>query len=409
MRILLCGEKNEYERKKDYFIDDEIVGFIECNSAEEIVKQKCEIESFDKLILLKNSESEKKRIYEKIITASTYIENKFEHCVTLNYSTKYKGCDDNYVLVIMKDLNKELEKKAVIQLSEVMKKRGVQLFLICEENGCYKEELIESDIPIVIQNDLTDNNEWFIKKIKDAKNVWVISDEYINVISEVQRYNINVYWWVSETSALDKNAIIDRDNLKIVLMENNIQKSNNYKADILVPYSQAVDMMRVIIYRGHLNEEKLGHLLEILSKTYKSIGSKFELWISHADNNFLVGNLKFESGKVKIKSFNTDDEKMENYAMADIVICNEGTEVIAEMMNASVLCVTQKSDKLCEYFIDMKNIILYNDGNELQKKLMWIEEHDAEVNGIKKAARECYEEHFSQDNFEKHFLKIKID
>lgn len=233
MKILLLGDKNEYERRKRYFEGDEIIGFIS-SSEQDKANVNVKSKGFDYIVILPGNQGTFKLGSKKKLSFDEYMDKKYSNSISIYYNHSYCGTTERYVFVVAERLDDAFITDAVLRLASVLEEKALKTMLYCTRDGKYREKLVENNIVVVVGNGDLGEKTWERMSAEKAEAIVTICRKYTLEIERLTEIN-KTFWWVPEVVQLSDDICRETD-LHLVLMQNNKMIAQKYHADILVPY-----------------------------------------------------------------------------------------------------------------------------------------------------------------------------
>lgn len=463
MRYLIFGTGDYYNRYKKWFEHQEVLALLD-NS---VPKQHTVIDGFKVL-----SPEEGTRLdYDVIVILSFYVrqmkqqlislgvdENKIYHFYDLHRlfgttdrtkrpvryflnAKEIAGCkkkDIPKVLLLSNDLTLGGPSIALFHAADVLRKQGYIIVYASMLDGPLKQQLIENDIPVIIDENLQivtmQETDWvsaFSLVICNTLNFYVFLSE--------RDTRIPVIWWLHDAAffyeGVNKNVIgqISLSNLTAVsagpVPAEAVRKFLPDMACGELIYGVAdtenraastdeKDVMRFVTI-GFLEERK-GQ--DILLQAVKKLPDR----IRHSSEFYIVGHGETLFGE-QLRSAGTGIREIvftgsvgresihELLRGSDVLICPSRQDpmptVAAEAMMHSVPCIVSDATGTAAYIHNGEDGFVFQseDVQALAERIEWCVMNKAELDSIGKKARKLYEKHFSMPAFEKRFMEVILD
>lgn len=467
MKYLIFGLGDYYIRYKKWFAPEDIVAFID-NSE---YKQNTLIE--DKPVL--SVKDGLKLSYDAIIILSFYVksmksqlidcgveEKKIYHFYDLykifnikddkkeiklygnikkdNLSQGGVSNQKNKILLLSQDLTLGGPAIALYHVAQVLKEYGYEVVYGSMIDGPLKEKILESDIPVVIDNNLqvfTMNDcEW----INNFSLILCSTINYYVFLSD-RDCNIPVIWWLHDSlffyDGVDKELLknIDRTNLTVTSV-GPVPKQAICTYVKNLPVSQLIygvedmaNLQKKQYNYGKLKSEKvffvtIGYiesrkgqdiLIEAIKHMPEDLRAKAVFYIVGQDSSAMAAQIKKEivcmpeiimTGTVNRKQINEILNKV------DVLVCPSREDpmptVAAEAMMYSVPCLVSSATGTVSYLSNEENGFIFKseDIQDLSDKLQLCIEKSKELSSIGVKAREVYEKYFSIPVFKRSVIEI---
>lgn len=457
MRYLIFGTGDYYNRYKKWFEHQEVLALLD-NSVQ---KQHTAIDGFKVL----SPEEGIKLNYDMIVILSFYVrqmkqqlislgvdQNKIYHFYDLRrlfetdrtkrpvqYFLNAKeiiGCrktDIPKVLLLSNDLALGGPSIALFHAADVLRKQGYIIVYASMLDGPLKQQLIENDIPVIIDENLQISTMQEIDWVS-AFSLVICNTLNFHVFLSKRDSRIPVIWWLHDAAffyeGVNKNVIgqISLSNLTAVsagpVPAEAVRKFLPDMACGELLYGVAdtenraastdeKDVMRFVTI-GFLEERKgQDILLQAVKKLPDRIRRSSEFYIvGHGETLFGeqirsagISEIVF-TGSVGRESIH------ELLRSSDVLICPSRQDpmptVAAEAMMHSVPCIVSDATGTAAYIHNGEDGFVFQseDVQALAERIEWCVTNKAELDSIGKKARKLYEKYFSMPAFEKSFMEV---
>lgn len=339
------------------------------------------------------------------------------------------------ILLMSNDLALGGPSIALFHAAMVLKKQGYMVVYASMIDGPLKESLIESGIPVVVDENLQ------LATMKETE--WVNSFSLIicntlnfHIFLSERDTGIPVVWWLHDArfyyDGVNREVIgkVSLDNLKAAsvgfLPEEAIKEFlPKLKCDELLygvadtedgNEAQRDGKVSRFITIGFLEERKgQDILIRAIHELPEDIRSDSEFYIVGHNNTTFGERIQKESkdiGNIIITGKVDRDKIHELLRSSDALICPSRQDpmptVAAEAMMHYVPCIVSDVTGTAAYIHDGDDGFVFQseDAHALAEKIEWCVKNKDKAAGMGKKARKLYEEYFSMAAFEKRFLEI---
>ena len=348
------------------------------------------------------------------------------------------GCTKNAmpkVLLLSNDLALGGPSIALFHAADILKKRGYIIVFASMLDGPLKQQLIENDIPVIIDENLQISTMQETDWVR-AFSLVICNTLNFHVFLSERDTQIPVIWWLHDAAffyeGVNKNVIgkISLSNLTAVsagpvpaeavrkflpdmacdeLIYGVVDTENK------VVSTDGKDVMRFVTI-GFLEERK-GQ--DILLQAIKMLPDR----LRHSSKFYIVGHGETLFGE-KIRSAGTGVNEIvftgsvgrerihELLSASDVLICPSRQDpmptVAAEAMMHSVPCIVSDTTGTAAYIHNGEDGLVFpsEDVQALAERIEWCVGNRAELDSMGKKARKLYEKHFSMSAFEKRFMEV---
>ncbi len=459
MKILLFGTGDYYNRYKKWFEHQEVLALLD-NSVQ---KQNTYVDGFKVL-----SPEEGIRLdYDIIVILSFYVKQMKQQLISLGVAQnriyhfydlhqligadmvkrpiqyfgkaeKIVGCRKNAIpkiLLLSNDLALGGPSIALFHAAGVLRKQGYSIVYVSMLDGPLKQQLIENDIPVIIDENLQISTMQETDWVR-AFSLVICNTLNFHVFLSERDTKIPVIWWLHDATffyeGVNKKVIgkISLSNLTAVsagpVPAEAVRKFLPDMACGELLYGVADSENRTVstnekgvvrfITIGFLEERK-GQ--DILLRAIKKLPDR----IRHSSKFYIVGHGETLFGE-QIRSAGIDVNEIvftgsvgrerihELLSASDVLICPSRQDpmptVAAEAMMHSVPCIVSYAAGTAAYIHNGEDGLVFpsEDVQALAERIEWCVANRAELDSMGKKARKLYEKHFSMSAFEKRFMEV---
>ncbi len=452
MRYLLFGTGDCYERYRGWFIREEVVALID----NAVSKQNRKKDGWDVL----SPEEGIRQNYDAIVILSFYVETmrnqllgmgvereKIFHFYdlhklinvknrkkTVQYYGNFDICSGNgKILLLNQNLAVGGPAFTLFDMAKILKRNGYHVVYGSMLDGPLKNNLLEEDIPVVVDENLLIGTMEDIEWISDYELVVCNAINFYVFLSK-RDCSIPIIWWLHDSEffyqGVDKNVItkILPENLSIFsvgpIPERAIKKYlQNMKVNTLLygvndklsEDKKDYGSDKIVFTTIGFVESRKGQ--DILINAIKMI----PLSLRKRAKFYIIG----KNTSLLAKKINEDIENMPEIVMTgmvkdvhvylnqtNVLICPSREDpmpaVAAEAMMHEIPCILSDETGTAAYIEQGEDGFVFSSGRveELKERIIWCIENFNKLHEIGKKARCVYETNFSMDVFEKNLVKI---
>lgn len=456
MKVLVFGTGLFFENRKEYFKDVDIVAFIDNDSKKHgIFLEGRPIISlneglkmpYDIICLMSIHKSEmKKQLIDLGIPSDKIIDfNEIGKIVDNQQMTVYykktsifEGSLNNKILLLSHELSYTGAPIVLLYVAQILKNNGYKPIIISPKDGELRKDIVDCDIPVVIDKYIYSSNEAIWRWIKEFGLLFINTATFHYLIKDFEGYGIPIIWWLHEGNvtyeALDKNELreVVPKNVSVYAVgswaiENYVKYTGNSKVynllygipDKRIKDNQILKTKKKIIFAiiGTIIPRKAQDIfiqsIELLDERDRG-NAEFWLIGKHTDN---IYNKEIElraKNISQIKFFGElEPSKLKKvYQNIDVVVCPSRDDpmpvVLTEAMMFEKVCIASEATGTAALFDDKKNGLICKTENpkNLAEQLTWVLKNKDKLQEIGHNARKLYEECFSMDIFEKNIMEI---
>lgn len=483
MKILLFGTGDYYNRYKKWFVRQDVTALLD-NSRQ---KQHTIIDGLEVL-----SPEEGIRLdYDAIVILSFYVKQMKQQLLSLGVEPEkiyhfydlhqliahdavsepvqyYPDAEEITacgkpgeckILLLSNDLLLGGPEIALFHAAQILKKNGYPVVFASMTDGPLKKELIRSDIPVIVDENLqiaTMHETAWVK----AFSLVLCNTLNFHVFLSERDTGIPVVWWLHDARFFYDG--VSRETMKKISLHNLTAVSvgpvpaaaiREFLPDLECSgllygvadaakdetvIRRAVDVakdgtatagadvccreMRTgsgrvrFITIGFLEERKgQDILLQAVRSLPDSIRHNSKFYIAGHGNTLFGENLRSKCAEDKGIVFTGSVSRGEIHRLlgeADVLVCPSREDpmptVAAEAMMHSVPCIVSDAAGTAAYIHDGGDGLVFpsGDAQALAKKIMWCVTDREKLAGMGKKARKLYEKYFSMPAFEKRFMEI---
>lgn len=459
MKILLFGTGDYYNRYKKWFEHQEVLALLD-NSVQ---KQHTVMDGLKVL----PPEEGVRLDYDIIVILSFYVRQMKQQLISLGVdgnriyhfydlhqlfgagmarrpvqyygkAEEIAGCRNNAmpkVVLLSNDLALGGPSIALFHAAEVLRKQGYVTVFASMLDGPLKQQLIEDDIPVIIDENLQistmQETDWV-----NAFSLVICNTLNFHVFLSERDTRIPVIWWLHDAAffyeGVDKNVTrkISLSNLTAVsagpVPAEAVRKFLPDMACSELLYGVADtenraastddrDVTRFITI-GFLERRKgQDILLQAVRKLPDSIRQNSEFYmVGHGETLFgeQIRSAGADISGIVFTGSVGRERIHELLSTSDVLVCPSRQDpmptVAAEAMMHSVPCIVSDSTGTAAYIHDGIDGFVFPDEDvqALAGRIEWCVMNKAGLPGMGKRARKLYEEHFSMPAFEKRFMEV---
>lgn len=459
MKLLIFGTGLYYQNRKENFINEDIVAFVDNNSSKwgtsfedrEIISPEriCEMD-YDFVCLMAKGEFveqmrrqlEQLRVpYEKIIDFFEYKATKEERQLLIYYGNSCSTEGKKKILLLTHELSYSGAPLVLFDVARVLKKNGYFVGVLSLRDGELRKDFIREGIMVGIQEDIRRFDTFFFNWFQQFDLVWGNTVTYYYWIEAFSRTSLPFVWWLHESKEAYEWLGTNRmpryiaDNIHVYAVGSLAMRDANkyipnakintllygapdFSSEILEELKSNEKIVFAII--GSINPRKAQDIfVEAIESLTEAERQQSEFWI--------IGNVLQEEFFEKLKerivaipeikilgSFNREEMKA-IYSKLDVVVCPSREDplpvVATEAMIMSKPCVVSTETGTAALIEDEVNGLICEVENvqSLADKMRWCIQNQNKLTVIGRQARKLYEEQFSMEVFEKNVCKIVDD
>lgn len=459
MRYLIFGTGDYYNRYKKWFQQQEVLALLD-NSEQ---KQHTVIDGFDVL----TPEEGIKMDYDIIVILSFHVKQMKQQLISLGVDKDriYHFYDLHQligaevvkrpvqyflkaeevvecrqpvlpkILLLSHDLTLGGPAIALFHAAAVLKKQGYMIVFASMLDGPLKQQLIENDIPIIVDENLQIST---MQETDWAKTFSVIICNTLNfyVFLSERDTRIPVIWWLHDAAffyeGVNKNVIgkMCLSNLKAVSVGPvPAEAIREFLPDMVcdellygvadtedsTALTEEKDVTRFITI-GFLEARKgQDILLQAIKKLPDNIRRSSEFYIVGHEATLFGERIRSESSDIREIFFTGSVGRERIHELinsSDILICPSREDpmptVAAEAMMHSVPCIVSDATGTAAYIHNGEDGYVFpsEDVQTLTERIEWCVINKEKLEGMGKKARKLYEKYFSMPAFEKQFMEV---
>lgn len=316
----------------------------------------------------------------------------------------------------------------LLNAAMIMKKNGYNPVIVSPKDGPLRAEIIEHDIPVMIEKHIRKKNEFIWEWMTSSAFVWVNTLDFSYLIDDLAESGVPAAWWLHETdisyeiigmSKMPKGSKIiptyGVGKCAIASFEKYLKRNDIRNLFYGIPDERKEKKICFALI-GTISVRKgqdiFADAVALLSEEqrakaeFKVIGGVVEQHVYDA----LVLKAK-DYPCLEVVGPVSHEEMLRMYKTIDVVVCPSRMDpmpvVITEGLMNHKICIASNATGSSGLITDGKDgFVCEVNAESLAEKMAWIIEHEEELDGMKEAARKLYEDNFSMDVFEKNIMQI---
>lgn len=334
---------------------------------------------------------------------------------------------------------------AMLNMAQVLKNTGYHiLFVGVTEGGGLRKEIEEAQIANMCGIDIFYGGKQFLNVAAEFDLVIISSTILSDLTAKISQQRIPVLWWIHESDlmyykpqyniSLNRNIHLYACSNRVVnvLQEYVCRWSHNSVGDTKIEklYYCIPDRGEELLKNAAASkitfavigvmcrrkaQDILAQAILLLPAKYRN---QFELLVIgntiDVDEDYWkpVESSFLQMPEVSLTGELTQDEIRKQYEMLDVLICPSRDDpmpvVVTEAMMYSKACIVSENVGQAEFIRDRENGFVFENENadELAEKMMWVMENCDKLPGIGRAARQIYEDYFTEDALQKRMTDI---
>lgn len=452
MRLLLFGTGDYYHRLKKWFNSEDILALLDNNKSLQ--------GSYIDNIQVMSPEEGIRLDYDLVVVLSVYItemkeqliklgvpENKIIHFYELHKILSYKndrrrltiygnteGYSGKKILLLTQDLTLGGPAIALQHMGESLRRFGYDVVFASMEDGPLRQMLLDEGFPVVIDENM---QIFTMNECSWTEKYDLVVANTINFYYFLSERNTSrkVIWWMHDSEffyhGVEKKILASMDMANITMTSVGpvpARAFRKYRSDVNF-YNLCYGVTDVSNSNYHRKNDNIRFVTigfiewrkgqDILVKAIDSLDenilSRSTFTFVGSDTSAMAGSLKKNmrhlknvtfTGKVNRKKIN------ELLSSSDVMICPSREDpmptVAAEAMMHSMPCILSDATGTAEYIDDGKNGLVFSSENadDLKNQITWCVNNADKINTMRPKARKVYEEHFTEDIFEKDLLRL---
>lgn len=456
MNIVIFGTGLYYQRRKHYFNDIEVIGFLDNDTnkhgsefdgkkiyaPEEILNM-----SFDYIFIMSNYKIEMKKQLIELGVRQEYILDmyqinkiitKAETKIYYNVkpSDKLEEVKKN-ILLVSSELSYTGAPIVLFYVAKILQNNGYYPIIVSTKDGDLRAKMVNEGMTVIIDKFISIHN--YVLELLINKSVMILfnslSMEY--VINDFKVYNSKIMWWLHEGESIyqggnckyidiDENIPVYADSDMAVKAYRNhslngiVEKlafgiPDKFKSNKFIMRNSSSKIIFAII--GYISIIKAQDIFaDAIAKLSEEYLNKAEFWIIgkvlEPKIQLYIEEKLSEKKMVKFLGEKSIEELDELYKQIDVVVCpsreDMGPVVIAEGMMLKKVCIASDMTGNSKYIIEKENGLICTAGKSepLAEKIKWVIDNQDKVQMIGENARKVYETKFSMEVFEKNLLNV---
>lgn len=345
------------------------------------------------------------------------------------------------ILILSHELSMTGAPVVLMYAVRVLKEAGHQLLLLSPEDGILRRNMLEEQIPVLIDEDIYKNPRW-LSYAKEFDLIFVNTVVPFFCIEQMRHFSVPVVWWIHD--AREGYEVY----LRHVLPENigsniDVYCVSEYARNVLHTYRPQ--------YQAGIFMYGLPDLADELQKTYQLDCPKEKMaflivgtleprkgqdillsaieYMDAEDRKkcifYFIGNKKSQSVSAKVEEaaqkqkdlirwipFLNRRDIFDAYAQAAAVICCSRDDPLptfmAETMMLSGICICSENTGTAALIHSGENGYLYrnNSPKELAECITHVLKNHENMELMRRKSRETYERNFALPVFRQHLLQI---
>ncbi len=368
----------------------------------------------------------------KILDYDEFLEFATENQMQIFYSKNSRGLFETIgkrVLLLTHELSNTGAPIVLFNVAMILKKNGFYPVILSPQDGDLRYEILEYDIPVVVERMIQKRNDFIWNWILKFDFVWVNTLSFSYLIDDLSEAGVKAAWWLHETDI--SYEIIGMDKMP---------KHN----DIIPVYG--VGKRTIEAFKKYLHREKISNLYYGIPEMKKKIcfalvgtisrrkgQDIFVEAIKGLDDDLrnraefkIIGAVVEQDvyDEMKKSAVGLDcleiigaidhSEMINIYKGIDVIVCPSRQDpmpvVITEGLMNDKVCIASDVTGSSDLITDGVNgFICEVNADSLRQKIVWIMEHANELDSIRKEARKLYESEFAMNVFETNVMNIISD
>lgn len=345
------------------------------------------------------------------------------------------------ILILSHELSMTGAPIVLLYAVSVLREAGYQPLILCPEDGVLKEKFLDKQIPVLIDEEIYNNNRW-LSYAKEFDLIFVNTIVPFLCIEQLKDSNIPVIWWIHDAKEgyeMYLNGVLAKkigNYVKIYCVSDYAKKvlltfRPQYSSDILL-YGlpdlsklargklqlENPERRKIFLTVGTLESRKgQDVLLEAIEKMHEEEKKRSIFYfIGAAKTKSVLEKLEISIQKypetVRWIPFLDRNEIMDAYAQATAVICCSRDDpmpvFMAETMMMSGICICSENTGMSTLIHHGENGFLYrnNSAGELAQNITYVLRNSDRLDYIRRAARATYEKEFTLSAFKERLLSI---
>lgn len=458
MRLIIFGAGQFYENRRNYFIGDTIVGFVD-NSREKqgSCKERIRIYAPEQLqnlkfdyIILMSRQYGKMRMQlaamhipaDRILDFFQYERRKFLEGRTTAYYDNYKYTEREgkrgSIVLFSHELSLTGAPVVLLYMAEILKAAGYNPVVVSCKDGGLRDEFVRKGMPVIVTTDITVHNPVLGLLLRDAIMVLFNTLMFLDVIEEFVQTGSRTVWWLHEPEMAYRKELeyylkcLSCDRMSILAVSNMtanaFKKHSGYTNVRVFPYGIPDERERmqgeekhsgktIFAVIGAMQERKAQ---DVFIHAVRALGEEergeAEFWIvgSETQKSYCEQIKEDASGipEIKFTGEKTREEIQEIYRQVDVIVCPSRSDplpvVLAEGLMWGKICIASRGTGMADFIEDKVNGLLCekDDIQSLCYVMQWILQHVEAHDTIGRNGRKLYEDRFSMGIFRKAVLEL---
>ncbi len=365
----------------------------------------------------------------KMIHFDELIELTAENQMQIYYAKNSKGLwkgDGKRVLMLSHELSETGAPIVLFHAALALKKHGFYPVILSPKDGTLRLEIVSLDIPVVIEPMIHKRNDFIWNWMLDFDFIWVNTLSFSYLIDDLSEAGIDAVWWLHETDI--SYEIIGMDKMP-------------KRKEIIPVYG--VGKCAIGSFRKYLHREKISNLYygipqmkqkicfaligtisrrkgqDIFIEAIKGLDeavrdrAEFKVIGSVVEQDVYDEMIQNTAGLDCLEIMGAVDHKemVKVYKSIDVIVCPSRQDpmpvVITEGLMNGKVCIASDATGSADLIADGVNgFVCGVNADSLRQKIVWIVEHEQELESLRKEARKLYENAFAMDVFEKNVMDI---
>ena len=447
MRIIIFGTGVYYKNRKENLRKNDIIAFIDNDSSKQgSILDGCLILSaergiqldYDYIVLMARDDNRRameKQLLDMGIDAGKIIDyEQYLNCSQVQSVTIYYNGQDIFpkdgkgILLLSHELSMTGAPIVLFNAAVIMKKNGYHPVFMSLRDGELREVILEHDIPVVIEKNITVSNRAIWNWMLKFDFVWVNTLSFSNLIDDLGKAGIPAVWWLHEADISyeiigmnkmpkTKNTI---DTYAVGTLASDSYKRYLNREDIScllygVPDERPEKKIRFVL-SGTISKRKAQDVfVDAIFLLEDKIRNRCEFTIVGAIvEQYIYDQIMDKAGSIRnlqILEAISHEKMLQMYENIDVVVCPSRSDpmpvVVTEGLMNQKICIVSDQTGFADIITDGRDgIICEVNAENLAKKITWVVNNFDDLDEMRVNARKLYLERFSLDIFEKNILNI---